>query len=128
MIQKAFVSGAIVLAICSVCLAERAVESVRAVTLEYPVIAKPQAKCEKGFVDVQLEGEQGWFQTTKKCQILDTTHAGENLTQAQLNELLKNFLSGHPQPQGAPVCCCNGQVYNNSNYNCHRGKLVSKSQ
>src|SRR4029077_9731162 len=93
------------------------------------VVAEPQAKCENGFIFVQFKGEDGWFQTTKKCDMratppkLDASHASGRLTEAQRADLLRGYLSGHPQPVGKNVCCCQPgwQVYDNASQGCIKG-------
>jgi len=99
------------------------------------VVAEPQAKCENGFIFVQFQGEVGWFQTTKKCDIratqpkLNTSHAGRKLSQAQLDTLLTSYLSGVPQPVGKNVCCCQPgwQVYDNAHQACIKGQVKNFS-
>lgn len=115
-------------------LSSLAFKQARTVSVASTVIAEPQTKCENGFIHIQFEGEKGWFQTTKKCDMratppkLDTTYASGRLTQVQLDALLNSYLSGHPQPQGKNVCCCRGWVvYDDSTHNCHGGKVVSKN-
>jgi hypothetical protein len=97
------------------------------------VIVEPQTKCENGLIYVQFQGTDGWFRTEKKCDMraeppkLDTTYAG-GLTQVQLDALVKSYLSGHPEPVGKNVCCCQPgwRVYDNSHQTCMRGKLSDK--
>ena len=100
------------------------------------VIAQPQTKCENGLTSIQFEGAPGWFQTSRKCDVhatpvrLDTTFASSNLTQAQLDTLLRSYLSDNPTPhaQDINVCCCQPgwQVYDNSFKKCVNGKVIDK--
>jgi hypothetical protein len=98
------------------------------------LVAAPQAKCQGGFIYIQFQGEAGWVQTMKKCDMratppkLDTTKVRERLTQVQLDSLLNSYLSGNPSPQGVNVCCCQPgwQVYDSTAFHCSStGKLVS---
>lgn len=115
-------------------LSSPASQRVRTVSVPSYVLAQPQTKCENGFLHVQIHGEAGWFQTTKKCDMratppkLDTSNAGTRLTQTQLDALLKSYLAGNPQPQEKEVCCCQPgwRVYDNATQSCSWGKLVPK--
>jgi hypothetical protein len=105
-------------------------------TLSIPtsVITQPQTKCENSLINIQFDGETGWFPTTKKCDMsatpakVDTTHASGSLTQAQLDTLLRSYLSGTPRPAEINVCCCQPgwQVYNNSHKKCSGGKVIDR--
>ena len=98
------------------------------------VVAEPQAKCQNGFIYIQFQGEEGWVQTMKKCDMratppkLDTTNARTKLTQNQLDALMNSYLSGHPLPQGKTVCCCQPgwRTYDSTSERCNWGKIVDK--
>ena len=106
----------------------------RAESIASSVLAEPQAKCEKGFTFVQFKGEEGWFQTTKKCDMratppkLDTTHASKKLTQPQVDALLRSYLAGNPKSVDINVCCCQPgwQVYDNSISKCSNGEVINR--
>lgn len=116
-------------------LSSLASERIRAESIPSNVLAEPQTKCEKGFLHVQFQGQAGWFQTTKKCDMrasppkLDTSNAGARLTQTQLDALLDSYLAGNPQPQGKEVCCCQPgwRTYDNSTHTCSWGVLYPKN-
>jgi hypothetical protein len=65
----------------------------------------------------------------EKAIVLDTTHAGRNLTTAQKKRLLDTYLAGHPEPVGVVICCCQPgyRTYDTSTEKCTSdGKIRNK--
>lgn len=116
-------------------LSSLASERVRSVSVPSNVLAEPQTKCERGFLHVQFQGQAGWFQTTKECDMrasppkLDTSNSGARLTQTQIDALLESYLAGNAQPNGKIVCCCQPgwRTYDTSTHSCNWGKLSPKN-
>jgi len=130
--MRKFVITALMVVLFS--LSGLAFQRAKTVSVASTMVAEPQTKCERGFINIQFTGEKGWFKTTKKCDMratppeLDTTHASRVLTRAQLAALMESYLSGNPQPQDQQQCCCQPgyRVWDNSTQNCHNGTIVAK--